>query len=138
MSSSLTAVPAGAMSVPARGEHPSLDGGHSAEANPFCSHISSNQVSAVVGRKMVFASASVSAGPYGALCVYGSHVFGTPGGSMVQIEVGQVAKDAFASLAGVEETFKGMLRDPKFTPEPSLGTTALHSRAHFSSKGPRA
>ena len=40
---------------------------------------------------------------------------------MVQLEVGQVAKDFFANIGRVEDNLKGMLRDPKFAPDRSLG-----------------
>jgi hypothetical protein len=59
------------------------------------------------------------------LCVYASYVVGKPAGSTVQIEVGEVARNAFGSLAQVEQTFKGLLRDVKFTPERALGTEGL-------------
>ena len=117
----VTALPAGATAVPAAGEHAASNRSSLPAANPFCSHISLNRVSGIVGQKMVLASASQSRGLYGALCVYGSHVAGTPGRSMVQLEVGQVAKDFFASLGRVEEDLKGMLRDPEFAADRSLG-----------------
>jgi hypothetical protein len=42
-------------------------------------------------------------------------------GSMVQLEVGQAAKDFFANLGRVEEDLRGMVRAPKFAPDRSLG-----------------